>query len=81
VLNPTWAKKHTAFRPDPTGGIALRGREGGKSEPGLNEAERTAFVGSLILPQLTKVRKKWEKNPRTFCRTDDYTSQIRILTR
>jgi hypothetical protein len=81
VLNPVRAEKHGAFRSDPTGGLALRGREGGKSEPGLDEAERTAFVGSLILPQLDKVRKKWEKNPRTFCRTDSYMLQIRMFVR
>jgi hypothetical protein len=58
VRNLVAAKKHSAFRPDPTGELALRGREGGKSEPGLDEAERTAFVGSLILPQQRKVRKR-----------------------
>lgn len=45
------------FRPGPAGDLAQQGREGGKSELGLEEAGRTAFVSSLILPQLTKVRK------------------------
>ncbi len=57
MLNPVWAEKHDAFRPDPTGDLAQQGREGGKSEPGCEAAERTAFVGSLILPQREKVRK------------------------
>ncbi len=59
----------------------MRGREGGKSEPGCEAAERRAFVGSLILPQRGKVRKSSEKNPRTFCRSDDYTLQIRMFAR
>ncbi len=69
MLNPIWAEKHDAFRPDPTGVLALRGREGGKSEPGLDEAERTAFVGSLILPQREKVRKSREKKSADYLQT------------